>query len=417
MQDERKRIYFRLLVEVVTAVVAAAALALLGGPAFSILMPFILAFIMAWAFNPVIQILQKHLRMTRKLFSYILVLVFYTVLFFLCLMFARQVISQVIGLAGSVPTIIAQLQSVYNRLVIYVQELLTLLPPEYADVEAEVLALLSSAWEWLRSLITRVLSSAVGITSGVAMEVPSFVIFLTVLVLASCIITADFPNLRENIYSYLGSKGKQSLRLMGHSFRTAVLGFFRSQLIFALVDMAIILAAFFIIGVPYPLPIALVLCFLDFIPFFGAGTVLVPWGAVCIVLGAVTMGAQLLLLYAILYIIRRIFEPRVLGGATGFSSLQMLFSMYAGMQLYGVTGLIVAPILWITAVNFLKTGILNGVFADIRFVVSDVRTMIARPEPTKTTEPPSARTEDSAPRRFLFFRREKPGKEPPSGKS
>lgn len=416
MQDERKRIYFRLLVEVVTAIAAAAALALLGGPIFSILMPFILAFIMAWAFNPVIQILQKHLRMTRKLFSYILVLVFYTVLFLLCLMFARQVISQVIGLAGSVPTIVAQLQSVYNRLVIYVKELLTLLPPEYADVEAEVLAMLSSAWEWLRSLITRVLSSAVGITSGVAMEVPSFVIFLTVLVLASCIITADFPNLRENIYSYLGSKGKQSLRLMGHSFRTAVLGFFRSQLIFALVDMAIILAAFFIIGVPYPLPIALVLCFLDFIPFFGAGTVLVPWGVVCIVLGAVTMGAQLLLLYAILYIIRRIFEPRVLGGATGFSSLQMLFSMYAGMQLYGVTGLIVAPILWITAVNFLKTGILNGVFADIRFAVSDIRAMIARPEPTKTTEPPSSRAEESASRRFLFFRREKPGKEPPPGK-
>lgn len=417
MENERKRTYFRLLVETATAVITVAALALLGGPALNILLPFILAFIMAWAFNPVIQILQKHLRLTRKLFSYILVLVFYAVLFLLCLMFARQVISQVIGLAGSVPTIIAQLQSVYNRLIIYVKELLTLLPPEYADLETELLSMLASAWEWLRSLISHVLSSAVGITSGVAMEVPSFVIFLTVLVLASCIITADFPNLRENIYGYLGSKGKQSLRLMGHSFRTAVFGFFRSQLIFALVDMGIILAAFFIIGVPYPLPIALVLCFLDFIPFFGAGTVLVPWGAICIILGAVTMGAQLLLLYAILYIIRRIFEPRVLGGATGFSSLQMLFSMYAGMQLYGVTGLIVAPILWITGVNFLKTGIFSGVFADIRFVVSDIRGMIARPEPTKTTEPPSSsRAENGGARRFFLFRRKTRKPENPSGK-
>ena len=164
-----------------------------------------------------------------------------------------------------------------------------------------------------------------GITGNVALKAPGFVIFLTVLVLASCIITTDFPNLRENIYSYLGKRGKQSVRLMGHSFQTAVLGFFRSQLIFALADMAIILIAFFIIGVPYPLPIALLLAFLDFIPFFGAGTVLVPWGIICLPLGMTTMGLQLLVLYAILYVLRRIFEPRVLGEATGFSRCKCSF--------------------------------------------------------------------------------------------
>ena len=237
-----------------------------------------------------------------------------------------------------------------------------------------------------------------GVTSNLAMEVPGFVIFLTVLVLASCIITADFPNLRENIYGYVGVKGKESLRLMGHSFRTAVLGFFRSQLIFALVDMAIILTAFFIIGVPYPLPIALVLAFLDFIPFFGAGTVLVPWGLICLVLGFFKMGAQLLFLYLVLYVLRRIFEPRVLGGATGFSSLQMLFSMYAGMQLCGITGLVVAPIVWITGVNFLRTGILDGFFADIRFVIGDIRRRIARPVPTRTQDPePMSRKKEQKP--------------------
>lgn len=390
MEGERKRTYLRLITELVCTSAAIGALALFGGMALQIMLPFILAFIMAWAFNPVIALLQRHLRLTRKLFSYILVLVFYAILFGLFMFFTGQLIAQVVGLARAVPSIFTQLQSVYNQLVDSLRNLLALLPPEYAGVREEVLTMLSAAWEWLRRVITDLIGSAVGVTSNMALEVPGFIIFVTVLVLASCIITTDFPNLRENIYNYLGAKGKNSVRLMGHSFRTAVFGFFRSQLIFAVVDMAIILIAFFIIGVPYPLPIALILCFLDFIPFFGAGTVLVPWGAACLVLGFIPMGAQLLLLYAILYILRRIFEPRVLGGATGFSSLQMLFSMYAGMQLYGVSGLIVAPILWITAVNFIKTGILNGVYEDLRFVVSDIRRSVARPVPTKTTEPPSA---------------------------
>lgn len=385
--DERKKTYYRLLAEVICMAVAALLLFTLGGKVLGILMPFIIAFILAWALNPLIRRLQSRMRLTRKLFSYILVILIYAVVFGLCLWFVTLLISQVVDLAKAVPSIVAQLQGVYNQLITSLHELLGMLPEEYAPISEEVFAWMSSAWNALRSFITRVLSSLAGMTGNVALKTPGFVIFLTVLVLASCIITADFPNLRENIYSYLGKTGKQSVRLMGHSFQTAVLGFFRSQLIFALVDMAIILTAFFIIGVPYPLPIALVLAFLDFIPFFGAGTVLVPWGAACLVLGFFKMGAQLMLLYAVLYIIRRIFEPRVLGGSTGFSSLQMLFSMYAGMQLYGVTGLIVAPILWITCVNFLRTGIFDGFFADVRFVVADIRRVIARPVPTRTHDP------------------------------
>ena len=402
--DERKKTYYRLLAEVICMAVAALLLFTLGGQVLGILMPFIIAFILAWALNPLIRRLQSRMRLTRKLFSYILVILIYAVFFGLCLWFVTLLISQVVDLAKAVPSIVAQLQGVYNQLIASLHELLGMLPEEYAPISEEVFAWMSSAWNALRSFITRVLSSLAGMTGNVALKTPGFVIFLTVLVLASCIITADFPNLRENIYSYLGKTGKQSVRLMGHSFQTAVLGFFRSQLIFALVDMAIILTAFFLIGVPYPLPIALLLAFLDFIPFFGAGTVLVPWGLICLPLGLTRMGLQLLLLYVILYVMRRIFEPRVLGGATGFSSLQMLFSMYAGMQLAGVTGLVVAPIIWIAAVNFVKTGALDGFFADVRFVAGDIRRTLQRPVPTKTTEPPAAHRGEKT---RLFSRKKK----------
>ena len=357
--SERRRTYMRLIAEVGVSIVGVVALALLGGPVVGILMPFILAFIMAWMFNPVIAWLQRHLRLTRRLFSYILVLVFYALLFGLCLFFAGQLISQAVDLARSVPGFIADLQGLYNELITWLQEVLSRLPAEYASVGDEIFSLLNSAWEWLKTLLSGALGYVMSISRNVALEVPNFVIFLTVLVLAS--------------------------------FRAAVFGFFRSQLIFALLDMGIILVAFFIIGVSYPLPIALVLAFLDFIPFFGAGTVLVPWGLICMAIGLFDMGWKLLLLYGILYIIRRIFEPRILGGATGFSSLQMLFSMYAGMRIAGVTGLVVAPIVWITGVNFFKTGVLDGVMSDIRFVANDIRKTVARPVPTKTQEPPTAR--------------------------
>ena len=87
--DERRTTYLRLIAEICIAIVSVAAVALLGGPVVGILLPFILAFIMAWMFNPVIAWLQRHLRLTRKLFSYILVLVFYALLFGLSIYIVR----------------------------------------------------------------------------------------------------------------------------------------------------------------------------------------------------------------------------------------------------------------------------------------------------------------------------------------
>ena len=119
--DERRRTYLRLITETCITVVSVIALALLGRPVLGILMPFILAFTMAWMFNPIVAWLQRRLRLTRKLFSYLLVLIFYTLLFGICLFFAGQLVSQAIDLARNVPTFIAQLQDVYNQLVTWLR--------------------------------------------------------------------------------------------------------------------------------------------------------------------------------------------------------------------------------------------------------------------------------------------------------
>ena len=129
MQEDRKTIYLRLLVELAVAAVAIAFAALLGRPILGIMLPFILAFIMAWALNPVIQILQRRLRLTRKLFSYILVLMIYAVLGVLAFVFVTQMIGQLIDLVGAVPSIVAQMQKAYNALMQYILQLLDMLPP------------------------------------------------------------------------------------------------------------------------------------------------------------------------------------------------------------------------------------------------------------------------------------------------
>ena len=55
MQEERKTVYLRLLVNILLTLGAITLACLLGKPALDILLPFILAFVIAWMFNPVVQ--------------------------------------------------------------------------------------------------------------------------------------------------------------------------------------------------------------------------------------------------------------------------------------------------------------------------------------------------------------------------
>lgn len=134
----------------------------LGGPlALEIMTPFILAFIMAWAFNPVVRGLQRKLGATRKVYSFIMVILFYALLGFLIVMFGKVLISQVIGLARSLPSILSQMQDTYQQLMEQLRMVMEKVPDQYAEIEAELFTAIDTAWQWFKGALSTLLSRAV----------------------------------------------------------------------------------------------------------------------------------------------------------------------------------------------------------------------------------------------------------------
>ena len=78
-------------------------------------------------------------------------------------------------------------------------------------------------------------------------------------------------------------------------------------------------------------------------PFIGVGGVLIPWGIYDIVLGQKFVGIGLLIIYVIIYIVRSVLEPRVLGKQIGLSSLVTIVAMFVGFKIFGFAGFIIAP--------------------------------------------------------------------------
>ena len=91
---------------------------------------------------------------------------------------------------------------------------------------------------------------------------------------------------------------------------------------------------------------------MDALPVLGTGTVLVPWSLVCLLQGDTVRGIGLLGVYAAASLTRSVLEPRFIGRQLGLDPLVTLLAMYAGYRLWGLAGMILAPLLAVTVTQF-----------------------------------------------------------------
>ena len=83
---------------------------------------------------------------------------------------------------------------------------------------------------------------------------------------------------------------------------------------------------------------------LDAFPFIGTGVVLVPLGIQQLFYGNYGRAIACLLLYVTCIVIRELLEPKLIGKRIGVSPIAILLSLYAGIKLFGVWGIIEGPL-------------------------------------------------------------------------
>ena len=99
---------------------------------------------------------------------------------------------------------------------------------------------------------------------------------------------------------------------------------------------------------------ALFVTALDILPVIGVGTALIPWGVIEIALGNHFLGIGLIVLFVVNATVRQFAEPRIVGKSLNIHPILTLFFIYVGYGIFGVTGLIVIPIIVATLGALLK---------------------------------------------------------------
>ena len=112
--------------------------------------------------------------------------------------------------------------------------------------------------------------------------------------------------------------------------------------------------------------------FVDALPIFGSGTVMVPWAIIEGFNGDIKLGIAVLGLWIVMSIIRQLIEPRIVGNHIGIHPIFTLIAMYTGFKLIGVIGLFIGPIALIILKNIfsaiLDKGIIKTIFSQRGFL-------------------------------------------------
>ena len=349
---QRGELWLRLGVRAVLLALALLALRYGVLPALSLLSPFVLALVFSWLLNPPVRWLQKKLTISRGPITMALLILVFGVVGGVLWALSWMVVEQVQTLFLNWEAIVDALLTNVDQVLEWFGGLEDLLPGGAYNAGERVAQLLEN---WVRDIdVSGWLKVVADRAPSLVGQVSTFVVATIVFLMATYFITADYPRLRFFITDRVPATARSFCKDVRRIFMEAFGGYLKSQLIISFVVFVILALGFFAIGQPYGLLLALGFAVLDFIPIIGSGTVMVPWAVVDIIVGDYTHAVQLMVIWGIIALFRRLGEPKILGDQTGLSPILSLVGIYVGMLMGGVLGMIVGPLLLLVLINLGK---------------------------------------------------------------
>lgn len=323
------------------AILAAAAFLLLryGLPA---LMPFVLAFLLAYCLKRPIRFLAEKLRLGRRAAALLTVLLFYGTIGLLLAFLSVRAISGVSQFIVNLPGLYAE----------YAEPVLTSFFESAEEFflyqDPELLNQLNAVWEQsLNSLgqqVTGLSVKVMGVLSGMASSLPAFFIRLVLMIIASFFIAMDYDALTGFCMDQMSGRTKKIFLQIKEYVVGTLFVCIRSYALIMSITFVELAVGLTLIGVEYSVVIALFIAVFDILPVLGTGGIMIPWVILEAFRGDLALAVRLLIVYVAITVIRNILEPKIVGSQIGLHPVVTLASMFLGAQLFGVIGLFGFPI-------------------------------------------------------------------------
>lgn len=154
----------------------------------------------------------------------------------------------------------------------------------------------------------------------------------------------DGENIMNSVMNILPVSNSHKKEIADES-RKILYGVMYGQFLIAVLQGFLGGLAFAVFGLNNPVFWGFIMAILAFIPLFGTPAVWLPAGIIQIMNGELFSGIGLLIFgTVVMFTIENIIRPKIIGRRSGMHPLLVLLSIFGGIKLFGVIGLLIGPI-------------------------------------------------------------------------
>ncbi|MCR4436718.1 MAG: sporulation integral membrane protein YtvI [Clostridiales bacterium] len=314
--------------------------------------PFIIAAILAAISEPVVEFFESKAHLPRKMavvVSLLLTVIAVSATICFCVLRVYQeLISLQNNIAGYINRLSDQILSHLSRISDY-----------YNSLPSHIYPAVKEGLKSLTPKLQEIIGFLVRYFIDTVKSVPRAAVFVVTTLLATYFISSDRRKIRNFIYKQLPQKWSKNFSGIKSNTFAAILGYFKAVLILMGLTFTEVSTGLFILGIDYPLIMGLIIAIADAVPILGTGLVMLPWILWHVIAGNVGTALGLGIVYLAGVILRQILEPKIIGNQIGLHPLVTLISMYMGLNMLGIPGMIFGPVSVIILKNLQQSGVIK----------------------------------------------------------
>ena len=330
-------------------------------------MPFFIGWIISLIANPIVRFFETKLKIRRKMGTVVVIIAVLALVvgggYFLISWLLEQLISFINEIPAMWANAQGDLENIGKKLMVMYQYL----PKNWQENLDGFQVKFQTIWgDWVSTLGTPTIT-AVG---NFAKNLPLIVIGIIMSLLSSYFFVAE-PDYLRGIWGKILPRALQDrIEMIKRGLKRAVGGYFKAQLKIEVWMYILLGIGFWILHVRYAFIIAIGVAILDLLPFFGTGTVLVPWAIIKFLNGEYGMVIGLLIIWGVGQLFRQMIQPKIVGDSVGLDPLPTLFLLYIGYRMGGVWGMLLSVPIGIIIFNMYEEGVFDTTIKSIQILYS-----------------------------------------------
>lgn len=367
---EKTLLYIKIVVNLILCTLTAVLVFWLGPKLISFFLPFVIAIIVSAIANPLVNFLEKKVKILRKHSSAVIIILVLAVLFAVIYLLIWGILQGIQSLFGEMDNIIATFLSFLDEFRLALANLSIALPDSlHETIQALDTSIETTLTVFATDLMEQINLSAAGSYLNSALNL---LILIIISILATYFVMIDRNQLALIISRAVPTSIQQYYHVVMDNIKTAVGGYLKTQFKLMIIIMLALFVGFKLLNVEYALLLAFITAILDFLPVFGTGTIIGPWVVFKIISGDYLYAVFLVIIYLVCLLLKQLLQPKIMGDSVGISPLYALFFMFVGYRINGIIGMIIGIPVGMILLSFYRAGFFNRILKGFKIIIHDI---------------------------------------------